>query len=100
MPAEDVTIIVAKWTLDELTPDANGDYIINNEDDWDTFATQVRNGNAFSGKTMKLNADINVSLMVGGTDNEHSFQGIFDGQGHTPTQRGIYINKGKKIFIN
>ena len=63
-------------------------YIINNTADWETFANYVKSGSTYSDKFYKLTQDINVSTMVG-TDDANSFQGIFDGDGHTLT-----FNKG------
>ena len=63
-------------------------YIIGNEDDWMFFSSNVNNGNNFSGKFVKLTADINVSSTVGyrvsDTDNK-TFSGTFLGDGHTIT---------------
>ena len=59
-------------------------YIIGNASHWNDFATYVTNGNNFSGKFVKLNADIEVSTMAG-KDDANSFQGTFDGGGNTLT---------------
>ena len=64
------------------------DLIINSASDWDAFAANVNNGTEiYNGKTVKLNADITVSTMVGTDANR--FQGTFNGGGHT-----ITFNKG------
>ena len=61
---------------------------ISSESDWNTFASNVSSGNSYSGKFVKLTADISVSEMVGTSD--HKFQGSFLGDGvHTLT-----FNKG------
>ena len=62
----------------------NDPYIISNNDDWLTFAAYVNGGNNFSGKFVKLTADISVSEMAG-TSETNSFQGTFLGNGHTLT---------------
>ena len=62
----------------------NDPYIISNNDDWLTFAAYVNGGNNFSGKFVKLTADISVSEMAG-TSETNSFQGTFLGDGHTLT---------------
>ena len=62
----------------------NDPYIIANTDDWDMFATNVNGGDDYSGKFVKLTADISVSNMAGASD-ANSFQGTFDGDGHTLT---------------
>ena len=69
-------------------------YQINSENDWNTLATNVNNGSQnYSGKYFKLMADITLTetisngtptTMVGSSDSK-SFQGTFDGNGHTIT---------------
>lgn len=59
-------------------------YLIKNSTDWDHFAENVCNGNTYSDKTLKLTADITVTTMAGSSTNK-SFQGTFDGDGHTMT---------------
>ena len=58
--------------------------LINSAANWDTFATLVNNGDNFSGKFLKLTANISVSTMAG-IDVFKSFQGTFDGDGKTLT---------------
>jgi hypothetical protein len=60
---------------------ADDPYLISSTEDWNTFANNVNNGTSYSGQTVKLNADISVTTMVGTWDN--SFNGTFDGGGHT-----------------
>ena len=60
---------------------ADDPYLISSTEDWNTFANNVNNGTSYSGKTVKLNADISVTTMVGSWDNP--FNGTFDGGGHT-----------------
>ena len=62
-------------------------YLIENNDDWETFATSVTNGNSYSGKFVKLEHDINTTVMAGNMS--HSFDGTFDGGNFT-----ITFNKG------
>ena len=57
------------------------DLTISSTEDWNTFANNVNNGTSYSGKTVKLNADISVTTMVGTYD--YPFNGTFDGGGHT-----------------
>lgn len=67
-------------------------YLIESATDWNTFAANVNADNTFSGKTVKLAANISVTTMIGSgndepnTDNKSSFKyfaGTFDGGGYT-----------------
>ena len=62
----------------------NDPYIIANTDDWNMFATNVNDGDDYSGQFVKLTADISVSSMAGASD-AYSFQGTFDGNNKTLT---------------
>lgn len=69
---------IVKWTLTEA------DFTVTTDAEWETLASNVNNGTEeYSGKLVRLGADINVSTMVG--TSEHPFQGTFDGDGHTLT---------------
>lgn len=61
-------------------------FIIGSEDDWNDFAAKVNSGisGGYNNKYVKLTADISVTTMVG-SDADHTFRGIFDGDGHTLT---------------
>ncbi|MBO4801826.1 MAG: hypothetical protein J5545_08190 [Bacteroidaceae bacterium] len=59
-------------------------YTIENVDIWNLLCNKVKNGNPCSNLYVKLTNNISVSSMVG-TDDDNSFQGIFDGDGHTLT---------------
>ena len=59
----------------------DGDFSINDEDDWKSFADTVNLGVSYKGKTIKLSNDINVTKSVGTP--VYDFEGIFDGQGHS-----------------
>ncbi|MBR1789029.1 MAG: hypothetical protein IJ762_07585, partial [Bacteroidaceae bacterium] len=59
-------------------------YTIRSAEEWGLFADAVYAGNDYSGKVVKLTEDISVTAMAG-TDNAHSFQGTFDGNGKTLT---------------
>ena len=59
-------------------------YLIGDAADWNQLAINVANGQDYSGKYVKLTADISVSTMMG-TRTANAFQGIFDGDGHTLT---------------
>ena len=84
MPAANITIS-AEWTkFIDGTGTADDPYVIDNADDWNTFANFVNNGISLSGKFVKLTADIDISTMAGASD-ANSFQGTFDGDGQTLT---------------
>ena len=52
--------------------------------DWDKVVNAVNGGYTFSDMFVKQTSDISVSTMAG-TDDSYSFQGTFDGGGHTMT---------------
>lgn len=56
---------------------------ITSANDWNQFATNVNDGNDYSGVTVTLGNNISVSTMVGTSDNR--FMGTFDGGNHTIT---------------
>ena len=59
-------------------------YLISSEADWNYLANKVNNGENYSGKFFRLDADIDVTTMVGNSES-NSFRGTFDGNGHTLT---------------
>ena len=76
-------LTMAQTAMAAITGSGTADdpYLISSTEDWNTFANNVNNGTSYSGQTMKLNADISVTTMVGTYDNP--FNGTFDGGGHT-----------------
>lgn len=76
------------------TGEENDPYIIASTADWNCFALYVNdNGESFSGKFLKLTANITVSTMVG--TEEHPFKGTFDGQiGSTYGANTLTFNYG------
>ena len=56
-------------------------YTIKTAADWGIFCDMLEGGETFSGKTVKLDADITVTRMAGG----QPFTGTFDGQNHKLT---------------
>lgn len=64
----------------------NGDpYMINSDEDWEAFVYWINEQNdKYTYREYKLGADINVTTMVG-VDENTSFRGKFDGNGHTIT---------------
>lgn len=59
-------------------------YIIANAADWNSFATIVNNGYNYSDEFLKLNADIEVSNIVVGSEGRR-FMGTLDGDWYTLT---------------
>ncbi|MBP5687936.1 MAG: leucine-rich repeat protein [Muribaculaceae bacterium] len=61
-------------------------YVISTSTDWDHFCDALQDNdtwNRFSGKFVKLGANISVTRMAGSS--YHDFMGTFDGQGHMLT---------------
>ena len=82
---------------------ADADLTISNVTEWKAFCSNVNNGtNNYSGKTVVLAADIEMEASgfqaqtVGNSD-ANSFQGIFDGQGHTITYDFSDITKLNQV---
>ena len=76
-------------------------FLISSDADWEIFATNVNNGESYSGKTLKLTADINVSKMAGDGYANKAFKGTFDGGGHTITVNLLAENEhaeGTSLF--
>lgn len=74
--------------IDTNTPDGSADnpYIINSTDGWNLMSDCLQDNttwNGFSGKTFKLDADIEVTRMAGTSG--HDFKGTFNGAGHKLT---------------
>ena len=59
-------------------------YLITSTELWDWFAISVNNGAHYSGKFVRLDADINISTTVG-LRGDKPFSGTFLGNGHTLT---------------
>ena len=69
-----------------LSTDSDGAFVINNASDWEYFCEDLQDNdtwNRFSGKTVKLGADISVTRMAGSSN--HDFCGTFDGGHHKLT---------------
>lgn len=62
-------------------------YLIESIEDWNKLASRVYDGTTYSGKHFKLMANLTISKVVG-YNKINSFQGIFDGDGHTLTLNG------------
>ena len=90
MPGEDASVIVETLAVDwEVGRDGSAEqpYLIYVDGQWDLLATRVNAGNNYSGKHFMLMDDIIINTMVGNSKT-NSFQGIFDGDGHTLTLYG------------
>ena len=94
-PAQQVSGTITDLSLingKTLTPDvssgfsvsADGNtYTIWNAYGWGLFCDAIAGGESFSGKTVYLGADITITRMA--CDENHKFNGTFNGQGHTLT---------------
>ena len=105
MPARDVNVTAVFNTTDwddEQKGTEDDPYIIDKTNEWNDFVTHVNNGNSYSGKYIKLTADIDVTTMAGvvsGNQQQKPFSGIFDGGGHTITATISDIdNQGTALF--
>ena len=90
MPKSDVTATVTyavNWPKRGAGTE-DDPYLISNSEDWNQFAYYVKNGNSYSGKYVKLTADISVNTSCGNVEGsvpKNAFSGTFDGDGHTIT---------------
>ena len=87
MPKRDVNVhavfSVPDWPR-QGSGTANYPYLITSADDWNEFALSVNAGNTHSGEYVKLTSNISTWMMAGASET-NSFQGTFDGNGHTLT---------------
>ena len=104
MPKRDVNITVVfgvNWPKQGAGTESDP-YIIGDLEDWNQFAYYVNNGNSYSGKYIKLTADINVTQKCGtvsGSTQVNPFSGNFDGGGHTITANITdSSNQGTALF--
>ena len=86
-----LTMAQTTWAAITGSGTADDPYLISSTEDWNTFANNVNNGTSYSGQTVKLNADISVTTMVGTYENP--FNGTFDGGGHT---LNVTLNSGNQ----
>ncbi len=77
---------------------ANGEYVILDVAGLKWLAAEVNGGNTFSGKTVVLDADIDLKneawTPIGNVTN--NFMGKFDGQNHTIKNLKIFVAEGKE----
>ena len=63
-------------------------YLIGSDADWETFVNYINDkGGQYRYSYYKLTADIKVTSMAGKSDDNYTFKGTFDGDGHTMTLR-------------
>lgn len=76
------TIVQGAWA--EAGDTADTPITISSTEEWNTFVSNVNGGTSYSGKFVRLDADISVTEMAGSSET-NSFQGTFLGGGHTLT---------------
>ena len=69
--------------FDDFSQTGDNEYTIFTAAGWGLFCDAIAGGESFSGKTVKLGADITITRMA--CDENHKFNGTFNGQGHTLT---------------
>ena len=75
-----------------------GEYVISSTAEWNTFAQSVTDGKTYAGQIVKLTNDISVTTMAG--DENTSFAGAFDGQGHAITLNMTASVQFTSLFCN
>ena len=84
-------------TAGTIKADADGNYTINTPSELAAIAKMVNDGNKLQGKTVKLNRDLdlnNINWTPISNATDKSFDGNFDGCGHTI--KNLYINQNGK----
>lgn len=91
--SEQALVLYPQWNIMPLVIPGDGTeqspYIIDSTDDWNALASNITYFNerfmGYKDKHIRLDADIAVTEMVGGTGNNHDsdpFQGTFNGNNH------------------
>ena len=84
-----------------LTANAEGIYEIYNAEQLYLFSQMVSEGTTFSGKTVRLMADIDLKgrtfQPIGGNGTDGTFKGTFDGNEHVVKNLFIFEPSGEKI---
>ena len=84
-----------------LVPNAEGVYEIYNAEQLFLLSEMVSEGETFSGKTVRLMADIDLKgrsfLPIGGNGTDSTFKGTFDGNEHVVKNLFIFEPSGEKI---
>ena len=76
--------VTAQGAWAEAGDTADDPITINNTEEWNTFVSNVNSGTTYSGKFVRLDADISVTEMAGSSET-NSFQGTFLGNDKTLT---------------
>ncbi len=76
------TIVQGAWA--EAGDTADNPITISSTEEWNTFVSNVNGGTNYSGKFVRLDADISVTEMAGSSET-NSFQGTFLGNDKTLT---------------
>ena len=84
-----------------LTANAEGIYEIYDAEQLYLFSQMVSEGTTFSGKTVRLMADIDLKGRtfhpIGGNGTDGTFKGTFDGNGHVVKNLFIFEPSGEKV---
>ena len=95
--SSDAVILYPKWNVMPMIVPGEGTeqnpYIVDSEDDWNALASNVTyfdpSFQGYAGKYIRLDADIEVSKIMGTmtavSTQGNAFRGIFDGNGHSIT---------------
>jgi len=88
-------------TTGEVPPEVDNTISISTPAELSAFANSVNSGKSYSGKTVKLTADINLDNQnwtpIGACNSTAYFQGVFDGQGHTIY--GLNVDKANDTYM-
>ncbi|MBR6825875.1 MAG: heparinase II/III family protein, partial [Oscillospiraceae bacterium] len=84
-----------------LTPNSEGVYEIYDAEQLCLLSKMVSDGNTFSGKTVRLMADIDLKSRsfrpIGGNGSGYAFSGTFDGNGHTVKNLLVFAPSGEGV---
>ncbi|WP_082856600.1 cell surface protein, partial [Clostridium ljungdahlii] len=75
--------VLAEEASPSLTTDGNGEYVINSVGDINKFRTDLNKGIDYGNKKVVLNSDITITNDTQLTPTTGTFQGYFNGQGHS-----------------
>ncbi|AZV57203.1 cell surface protein [Clostridium sp. AWRP] len=75
--------VLAEGANPSLAADTKGQYIINSVEDINKFRTDLNNGIDYTNKIVVLGSDVTITDDVKLTPTTGTFQGFFNGQGHS-----------------